>query len=212
MKQGNRPIPKEMQMNRCKDFLEMLSEEMPGDTENVYRDIMIDFLENKERYIADFIKVIETAFAQCIQKQNDGLKGPAECILISPSLYGVYTGSYDVIINVFDERLFEDTAESIAYWNADFVYCHINAHMPIITEFLKKKFVNVRNYEIEEFRRIYAMMFQEFLNLPILHLTEAIETSKLFASLEKNDVVHILYGPYMDECTSIRTISLEGKI
>ena len=194
-------------MDRRTDFMEFIAENPPEELSGVYEKIMAEFQDNRESIISGFIAALEQALKECIFLQKQSKKGSVESIIISPTYYGMCTGSYELAISLFDERLYLDRAEAMSYWQADFVYKYVDLHMPIIKKALKKQFIRIKDYELDEFRQIYACIYHDLIVEPLILITEQVENNSVFREVQKQTKVRVLYGMYMDKHKEIRRIS-----
>ena len=199
-------------MDRYLEFMETYQEENPNWLKIVYKQVMEEFQDQRETITADFFDVVKSALYLCNEAQAVGTKGPLRYILISPSHYGTCIGSYDVIISVFDERMYYDQTETMAYWNADFIYRRIETDMKDMKKIFSKKFIRIKAYEMEEFRRVYAGMHHRLLIEPIKLLAEDLYHSKLFKQVKCDNPVTVLMGKYMDKYVELYNFDMGDRL
>ena len=186
-------------MDRRIEFFRVFSEAMPEETKEVGELILQEFIDKKEEITSAFLSAVDVAWGKCIEKQKNQEKGTISYLLLSPSLFGVNTGSYDVIISAFDENMYFDTASAVGYWRPDFVYRHVHIHLKPITKLLEKHFIRIMKYELEEFRQLYASLYHIFLFKPLLILSQEIHNSSRYNEVKKAENIEVLLGKYMEK-------------
>lgn len=199
-------------MDRRGEFLEAFMDEMPQEMQNVDEKILFEFEARQKEITAEFLAAVDQALTEYSERQAVGEKGALECILISPACYGINTGSYEVTISALDQRMYFDPEVVMSYWQADFVYHHIDDFMKILPDFFKKHFIRVKEYELEEFRQIYALGYQGFLFAPLLLLTARIPTLESYQRIKHAKEVWVLYGLYMEQGELMHAFAGEGSL
>jgi len=145
----------------------------------------------------------ETRFYEAIQEmllrvnaaQEREEKGSLRYIYVNFLQSSLYTKSYQLRMDAYDERQFGDMTDCCAYWSPQFIFEHFEQDMAYFRKHISSKVLRVREYEIMRFAARYAMhyfrMIQELVTVLIRPLVEDVEE------------LTVLFGGYLDQALMV---------
>jgi len=158
--------------------------------------IQEDFQENMEKYYGGFLRTIQNLLEQVekVQERND--KGALCYICISYLQSSLYTGSYQLRIDAYDEKFYADLAETCVYWSPDFIFKYMNDDIDYFRESIGNHVVRVKTFEVMDFAGKYIMNYyrivQQFVADLMIVIMEELD-------IQNRENVEITFGGYMDQ-------------
>ena len=153
-----------------------------------------------EECCKDFFAAIQDLLKQVVRAQEQGIKGPIQYICVSCLQSSLYTGSYLLRIDAYDERQFGDLADAYVYWSPAFIFQYMDSDMAHFRKHIGQHVLRVQKPEIMRFVARYRMHYdqiaQQFIADLIIPLIQT-----LGISAEKDLVV--TFGGYLDETVAL---------
>lgn len=156
-----------------------------------------------EQQLTDGIpKEIDAFIRAAVERQKTDTWRPAYLsvfYLHSSSL----TGTYQYLVRLMNEKMYFDDNFEEFEWFPAFLYGTMEEEKEVLSYELKRKFVRVKEYEINyglrQLTKEYKKVMEVYLTKMLCYLHENLS----FIELEKEESFHFLFGDYMGEIKSI---------
>ena len=142
-----------------------------------------------------FVEAIQTLSERVIQAQKEADKGPLRYLCVSNLLSSLYTGSYQLRIDAYDERLFGDMTDTCVYWSPDFIFQYMDRDMAYFRAHIGKHVQRIWEHEIMTFFARYMQYYYHLVQELVASQIEPIITSE-FSDTPK---LTVTFGGYMDQ-------------
>jgi len=153
-----------------------------------------------EACCGNFLEAMQDLLKQAAKAQKQGNQGPLQYICISYLQSSLYTGSYLLRIDAYDERQFGDLTDTYVYWSPDFIFQHLASDIAHFRKHIGESVLRAQEPEIMCFVRQYSLHYyrivQQFLTDFIIPIVQA-------AGVAAEEDFVITFGGYMDEAIAI---------
>jgi len=167
---------------------------------------------DKDATIAEgFVQHFAYLFQILAVQQSNNEKGLLRYITLSLLKSSIVAETYEIAITCHTNDLFMDETETETYWRMDFIKDMINKDMERIVPKLEKEISRIREYEIEEFRTIYAIAYTALLLTFLSRVLHRVFDLPEFHTVQKEDLVDITFGEYMEEAVPLVQYGGEGE-
>jgi hypothetical protein len=181
-------------------------------------------LEAMERYLKPFIndqikrkitdvkkqrldiipKEIEEILSVALEKQKKQIWEPAYMSIFHLHS-SLMTGTYEYQICLMNGRMYFDD-ECVSYnWFPAFLYDNLDEERSALSGELKRKFVRIKEYEIDYAVRQLAKEYKKVMEVYLTKMLDGLYQNEVFIKLKKEVPFHFIFGDYMGEIRSILT-------
>lgn len=154
-----------------------------------------------------FLDPLDRLFQEAQRAQAEGRKAPAAYLLITYLRSSFSARTYDFSIGLYDDKLYADQNCMGFYWSPTFIFDHADDILEKAAPMLKKKFVRLMDYEIEEYRPAFFDPYLAIARYFFQQAVSTIETLPGVKGLQKGEVFQIAYGEYMGPTMKFKTIA-----
>lgn len=143
------------------------------------------------------------------QKEHGGRAGELKYVIISPLGSGVITGSYELQIALFDQNLYNEEDPLCLYWTPKFIFKDVEEDMAAYKKMAAKEIIRLREDEVYEIRRKYALCHAYVSMLYMDRITRRVFELPAWKEPAGADT-KVLYGTYMEQMMELGTAQ-EGE-
>lgn len=166
-----------------------------------------DIDTNRQQYDHEIIDIMKNLLLEWVQLYGSQEKN-LHYIIISPLSSGVITRSYELQIALFDQNLYIEENPLCAYWTPKFIYKDIEEDMKICREKVSKQIIRIREDEVYEMRRRYALCHAYLAMFYMDEIAWQIYELPVWAKSAAQDI-KIMYGTYMERMVEIGKVKKE---
>lgn len=173
-------------------------------------EIARDIEQNRMKYKESLHQICNELFLSCIQKQQDDQLGKIRYAHFFILRSALYTGKYEVQIQLFDQQQYMGKTEAYHLWDTTFIMRYFKRDMEKLQEIAKKEIIQ---YSYQEQRRMMLRYYPQYLELIRGYLVSEIASIiqlKSFEDMDKEDGLEIIYGGYMEQGEI--NVSKNGKV
>ena len=149
-----------------------------------------------------FSEAMQTMLRRAATAREKGEKGPLRYMYVSYLQSSLYTGSYQLRLDAYDERQFGDITDAYAYWSPQFIFKHMDADTAYFRKHIGTHVLRVREHEIMRFAARYAMHY--------FRVVEQLVTALAEQFVAGADALTVLFGGYMDQALVLAKKEAEG--
>ena len=106
-----------------------------------------------------FFDAIQELLGRTAEVQAQGAKGSVRYIFISFLQLGLYTGCYQLRLDAYDDRMYNDLTDTHAYWSPEFIFKYIDSDIAHFRENVDQHLGyhvgQVREHEVMSFANMY---------------------------------------------------------
>jgi len=157
--------------------------------------IQMDVQSTPEDYCGDFFQAIQDLMERVTIAQQEGKQGALRYIAISYLQSSLYTGSYKLRLDAYDERQFSDLADSHIYWTPHFILKHLEQDMAHFRKHIGQHIPRVQEYEVMRFMARYSLYYFQM----ILQLVSALIEPAIAQNIPETQALTVTFSGYMDE-------------
>ena len=159
-------------------------------------------IEEIQAYVQNTPEECSEPFFQALQEllerveiaQQEDKKSTLRYITISYLQSSLYTGSYKLRMDAYDERLYSDISETYVYWSPHFIMKYLEKDMAHFRQHIKAQIPQVQEYEIMRFMVRYSMHYNQII---LQFLSDVLESA--MADMQISEPLTVTFGAYMDE-------------
>jgi len=151
--------------------------------------------ESPEDCSAAFYDAIQTLLERVALAQVQADKGTLRYICVSFLQSSIYTGSYQIRIDAYDERLFGDLTDTHVYWLPDFIFQYITNDMAYFRKHIREHVLRVWEHEIMAF---FARYIQHYFRIVQKFVSDLIRPIVL-PDITGTQELTVTFGGYMDQ-------------
>jgi hypothetical protein len=129
-------------------------------------------------------------------------RGKLRYVAISPLSSGIITRSYECQTALFDREPFVEENPLCFYWTPKFIYQDMEADMQDFREMVSRDMIRLREDEVEEIRRKYALCHAYTTMLFLDGIFKEIKKLPFWKRIAGRDA-KVLYGTYMEKMVEI---------
>lgn len=181
-------------------------------------------LEAMERYLKSFIndqikgkitaikkqrldiipKEVEEILTAAIEKQKSQIWEPAYMAIFHLNS-SLITGTYEYQICLMNGQMYFDDECVRSNWFPAFLYDNLEEEKAALSGELKRKFVRIKEYEIDYAVRQLAKEYKKVMEVYLTKMLGTMHQKEEFIKLKKEVPFHFIFGDYMGEIKSILT-------
>ena len=162
------------------------------------QELMADYKSREEIHLREFSDILQQLFALTAQRQREGTKGRACYLGICYCLSSVFTGNYEMKLDIYDKEMYLDENECCLYWRPGFIFDYYQRDMEYFRKNIGKEVPRVRTYEIQQYGTGYLLNYMhilsEFLHQKLPEVMEKISPEEL----QTDGKLQFFFGKYMD--------------
>ncbi len=161
-----------------------------------------DFNAHFDEILAGFQKVLNACVQKAFVQQHQSDKGRLKFVVISLLNSSLITQSYELKIDLFDERMYLDGNEASDYWQPSFMLPYLQIEdMEAVRKLLSGRIPRITDYEMLEVQYGYAgtlcTLYPFFLKKLVHH------SKRLISQANPESEVLVLFGNYMEKAPYI---------
>lgn len=164
---------------------------------------------NHARYDQEIIDKIDNLLLNWKNIHGDQ-RGELKYVIISPLGSGVITRSYELQIALFDRNLYNDENPLCLYWTPKFIFKDIEEDMVTYRKMAAKEIIRLREDEVYEIRRRYALCHAYVSMLYINGIIRQVYDLPIWKEVAGEDA-KVLYGTYMEQMIELGIAQEEGE-
>lgn len=155
------------------------------------------YKRDEERIFGAFQNALEELYSKAKEMQLSGKKDSLSSLGICYCLSSVYTGNYEVRLDVYNEEFYLDESECCVYWEPDFIVSYLVEDMEYFRKVIKQKISQIKIYEEQQFltgyMRNYMYALLEFLRQEMPNVPEQMQKRGIQVAEE----FQVFFGEYM---------------
>lgn len=190
-------------MDRKKEILEKISEEIEMLVYKNTQEAEIYFNENKEEIEKDFCETMKNLFEYANKAQVEYGKDKIKFLCINSLYSTVLTGSYEFLFSLKNSSIYMDKVEAETYWTPSFVFKNIDEDMVQLEEVIKSHFTRVSDFELSEVKYDYAVMHSAIVLKYIFELAFKVKEQEFFNIIDMEEDFEILFSLHMEKAFPI---------
>jgi len=153
-----------------------------------------------EAYCLGFLAAMQDLLEQVAEAQKQGDKGSLQYISVSYLQSSLYTGSYQLRLDAYDERQFGDLTDTYVYWSPGFIFQHLDSDIVHFRKHIGEHVLRVQEPEIMCFVVRYSMHYYRIVQQLLTDLLIPMTQTLGIAAEEDLDIT---FGGYMDEAIAL---------
>lgn len=148
---------------------------------------------------------VQEILAHTADRQQQNKKGKAAYLVCSFLQRSVYLNKLLLRLEIMDEGFYLDEVETAGYYRLQMLEERFLEDLEFLHRKVCKKWVRVKNHELDEVDREYAEYYNAIIGMMIQSmgglLMEVVEESEI----QLSDTFQIIYGQYMGNATGVYT-------
>lgn len=185
-------ISKGVKMHNEKEFNERLYELADKKFSLRIEDIVDYYVQHYEELVYDFIAIIE-------QLQSAKVKENGKYLFFHYLHSSTLMKNYRIKICLYNEKLYMDEEAASNWWRPPYIYDFIENDVNLFEKELKKEFVGVKPWQMEEFRIKYANQFIAVLGF----ILQMIFQDERLADVLKRFEIAPFFGEFMGKAIKL---------
>lgn len=165
--------------------------------------LMKKYKINEKIILESFQNALKELYLQAEVLQSHERKGSVSYLGICYCLSSVYTGNYELRLDLYDEEFYLDENVCCVYWNPDFIVSHLKEDISYFQRTIRQRVPRVKMYEeqtyVAGYMRNYMYVALEFLKQKMPIVLEQVEKDTIKMAKE----LHVFFGEYMGRCTTV---------
>ncbi|MBD5135759.1 MAG: hypothetical protein HDT39_07340 [Lachnospiraceae bacterium] len=160
-----------------------------------------EYKREKERYIEEFVTIIDVMFKKCIdlQKMDGKGKGGIRYIYISYMRSPMEAGSYEYVIRMHDDTYHYDTFEVESRFTAEHRIPSMKEDAEYFNRLIMGKIIRSKKYEVKDFLREYMEeVYVKPMPEQVEDSIERIKELESYGTVKKDESMSIYYGEMTD--------------
>lgn len=155
------------------------------------------YKKDEEIILGTFQNALEELYFKAKEMQFIGKKDSLSSLGVCYCLSSVYTGNYEVRIDLYNEEFYLDESECCVYWKPDFIVSYLVKDMEYFRKTIKQKIPQIKIYEEQQFMtgymRNYMYVLLEFLRQKMPNASEQMHKHGIRISED----FQVFFGEYM---------------
>ncbi len=155
------------------------------------------YKKDEEIILGTFQNALEELYFKAKEMQFIGKKDSLSSLGVCYCLSSVYTGNYEVRIDLYNEEFYLDESECCVYWEPDFIVSYLVKDMEYFRKTIKQKIPQIKIYEEQQFMtgymRNYMYVLLEFLRQKMPNASEQMHKHGIRISED----FQVFFGEYM---------------
>ncbi len=165
--------------------------------------LLQEYKKDEEKILRTFQDVLEELYLKAKEMQLSGKKDSFSYLGVCYCLSSVYTGNYEIRLDLYNEEFYLDESECCVYWKPDFIMSFFIKDIKHFEKAIKQKIPQVKTYEEQQFMtgymRNYMYVLLEFLRQKMPNVLQQMQEHGLRIS----QGFQVFFGEYMGKCTVI---------
>lgn len=165
--------------------------------------LMKAYKTNEAMILEAFRNAVEELFLTAVEQQLNGKKGALSYMGICYCLSSIYTGNYELRLDLYDGDFYLDEGECCVYWDPSFFAPYLENDIAYFRKTIRQKVPRIRTYEEQQFiagyMRNYMYIVLEFLKQKMPDVLGQIKKN----SVEISGELQIFFGEYMGRCAIV---------
>lgn len=176
--------------------LEKIIEEAESSFEEIFEQSCKQIQKELERNWKTLKQNMRNCFAGLFQQiEKEGIKGEIKYLLFSHLYSSCLCNLCEYRIDLFNEKLYLDTCGVHEFFSFSFLQPYLNADKEKIRQKLEKRFIRLREYEIQAAQWKYQFYYHSLVYEIILRMKK--EISEL-------GTIQVLFGEYMGRTYEVK--------
>lgn len=155
-----------------------------------------DFQEHIDEYTTQILKAFDELFLSALKLQQEEQKGPINYINIYFLNSTYVKGSYECLIEMYDEEFLLDKKPVSIQFVPKFVSKFYEQDWKKYEEFMNKAVIQVRYHELQEYRLELTNQYQKILREIFATYIPYIIHLRSYRNMAKEDTLKIGFGEY----------------
>lgn len=159
--------------------------------------LMFEYKQKESEHLEKFIEALRTLFDEGRRMQEAGDKNAVSYLAICYCKSSVFTGHYELKLDLYDTEFYLDEQECSVYWEPDFIFSFLEEDIKYFQKNISKRVPRIRTYEIQRYLmgyvNNYMYILSEFLRQKMPEVLEQVPVD----GLETNGKLQVLFGEYM---------------
>lgn len=185
-------------MSRQEDIENKVMELADQKLECAIKRITDYYKEHNAEIKEDFFHAIGHGLQQCIES-----KKKVGFITISILESSMITKTYDLQIAFWNAYLYADDNPVYEYWAPSFIYAYLDSDIGEMEKSLKDQVMRLKAYEVLGLKRQYAINLYFLIGFMMKGLVPKIANLCKYQETDKEEIVKVLFGKYMEKQTEI---------
>ena len=170
---------------RNEKIKEQLLEEISDLQLKVRENIKKDYISNKNKYILDFLNVIDSLLIRSLELQQENKLKKIKYIWVNCLRVSVETESYEYVIKVYDEDIYLNNNVAEVVYVPEYCLKHIENDKETISKLVMNKIIRAKQYEVKDLQKWYV--WDTYIQEIPSEMEEAVEQIKGLSSYQKLD-------------------------
>lgn len=168
---------------------EKIKEQLLGEISDLQlkarENIKKDYISNKNKYILDFLNVIDSLLIRNLELQQENKLKKIKYIWINCLRVSVETESYEYVIKVYDEDIYLNNNVAEVVYVPEYCLKHIENDKETISKLVMNKIIRAKQYEVKDLQKWY--IWDTYIQEIPSEMEEAVEQIKSLSSYQKLD-------------------------
>lgn len=121
------------------------------------------------------------------------------CLAVFYLESSLYTQTYEYQVSISNRELYMDEARQERFWTPDFMKQDMDLQRKHIRKALTKKFVRIKDYEVECMFRLLLKQYKNMMEVYLLDVFKQVADAEWFKDIEKEETFLFVSGTYMGE-------------
>lgn len=151
----------------------------------------------KERNRDEIKKIFQGLFmkADSLERHNKEIAYLGICYLHSSLL----TGSYELLLSLYDESLYLDSDPIEVYWKPSTIFAYFERDLEEIIPRLRNKYIRLQQYELSMIKKLYAEYYYAVIQKLCKDMCWEILSSEYFSKIHIGGKFKVFFGRYRGE-------------
>lgn len=159
--------------------------------------LMFEYKQKENEHLEKLKEALKNLFEKGRRMQEAGEKNAISYLVICYCRSSVYTGNYELKLDLYDTEFYLDEQECSAYWEPDFIFSFLREDIEYFQKNIPKRVPRIKTYEVQRYLagyvNNYIYILSEFLRQKMHEVLEQIPME----GLEINGKMQVLFGEYM---------------
>lgn len=165
--------------------------------------IEIEFFDNKQKILSELTDAFDQLFKKGIELQRKNEKEKIGFISIFYLKSSIVTGSYEIMINLYDKSYYFDRKEVSACWKPMFIIRYFIDDIEYLQKAIKTKIIRPQRYEIDKIKMQYCNDYFKVIECFLEKYIDEITSLDSFNKLQKEEDIKITLGEYLDKSITL---------
>ena len=153
------------------------------------------FRENLQDCAETFLKALQIMLERTVAAQGNGKKGVVHYVCVSYLQSSFYTKLYQLRLDAYDKRHFDDLSDTHAYCSLDFIFQYISEDIDYFRKHIGKHVPHIKEHETMQFVARYGMHYFRIVQQFVADLIMPI----VMQNISGTEPLTVTFGAYMDQ-------------